>query len=97
MPSKLVASARGYLLTGASEDLAQLKEHDDQLDKALEALRARNRRSCHPEIAIVEKTATAYAAVVSQVKEREAGDGVVTVSTRRSPPSAPHCRRPSTI
>ncbi len=71
---QLVATARGYLLTGDADDLEELNRHDVNLNKALEALRARNRPELSRRIALVERTATDYAAVVeTAVKERGSG------------------------
>ena len=55
---QLVATARGYLLTGDADDLEELNRHDVNLNKALEALGARNRPEVGRWIALVEWTAT---------------------------------------
>jgi signal transduction histidine kinase len=77
---QLVATARGYILTGTAEDMKQLERHDLELDKALEALRARNRPELAPKIALVEETATEYADVVATaVKQRAPGQRIASI------------------
>jgi hypothetical protein len=62
---QLVASGRGYMLTGGAADLQQLTDIDADLDRSLEALRTRGRMGLWPKIVMVEHAAKAYADIIT--------------------------------
>jgi signal transduction histidine kinase len=62
---QLVAAGRGYLLTAHPAERSQLTQMDAELDRSLDALRARSRSGLTPKIARVEQTATDYARVLA--------------------------------
>jgi signal transduction histidine kinase len=67
---QLVAAGRGYLLTAHPEERLALKAMDADLDRALDALRARSRSGLTPKIMKVEQTATDYARVLATAVDR---------------------------
>jgi len=71
---QLVAAGRGYLLTAHPAERAHVAQLDTDLERALDALRAREREGLSPRIARVEQTARDYARVLSTAVEQR-GDG----------------------
>jgi signal transduction histidine kinase len=71
---QLVAAGRGYLLTAHPAEKARVAQIDAELDRALDALRARERAGLSSRIAQVEQTARDYARVLSTAVEQR-GDG----------------------
>jgi signal transduction histidine kinase len=67
---QLVAAGRGYLLMANPVERARLAELDAELDRSLDALRARSRGGMSPKIAKVEQTATDYAGVLATAVEQ---------------------------